>query len=176
MIGENFTMGNMKNINGFLDNYIKKYGNTSTQEREIFDVLSYGYKIITYIEATRSGNYYCYRIGGIIDNDSAVEDTGDPCKRDRVIHVFIDIPFPINDKRIRVKPKLSLRVSKSLLASGLDMDRFKIEEVIESGSQVLYEKELKQIRDAVFYMEYIKRLLRNFACVIDHRSEIKHMQ
>ena len=89
-------MSNMKNFGGFLDNYIKKYGNTAEQDKYVTGLINAkGYEINTFIYVKKSTNYYCYKIGAIIDNDP---------EGDGLVRMCVNIPYAFEGKKIRTKP------------------------------------------------------------------------
>ena len=168
-------MSNMKNFGGFLDNYIKKYGNTAEQDKHVTGLINAkGHKINTYIYAKKPTSYYCYRIGAIIDDDSVVNSTGDFLKRDRLIEISISIPYAFEGKKIRTKPTFAIIVSKTMFTWGFKMDRSQFDSFMEFGDSILYKKNLDQIKDAVFYMEYVDKLVKNFTDIINAKEYLKY--
>ena len=45
---------------------------------------------------------------------------------------------------------------------------------MEFGDSILYKKNLDQIKDAVFYMEYVDKLVKNFVDIINAKEYLKY--
>lgn len=157
-------MSNMKNFGGFLDNYIKKYGNTAEQDKYVTGLINAkGYEVNTFIYVKKSINYYCYKIGAIIDNDP---------EGDGLVRMCVNIPYAFEGKKIRTKPTFWIIISKTLFNGELKMNRSQFDFFLELEDSILCTKNLDRIKDAVFYMEYVDKLVKKFADIINTNQGI----
>lgn len=189
-------MEDLKNINGFLDNYIKRYGSTKALRKQRKYDLDKELKITTWAYQGDSKRYYVYTIGSLVEDFSGkVHRSGNNGQygnnnsnimifsgngqnipgdywNPRLMLLEFEVSIPKNvDKNKSFDKRSLLNVSVEKTMDNLDfkLNENSFDRMEDQLYSYNYVKRLGDVKDATYYIDFLDKFTNQICDYIHYK-------